>query len=62
MVKDAIDMFLVLKHVLEMEAIKIGKLLFSIGYFNLPTHVCVLLCYYGSGAARNLKCALGTSV
>lgn len=55
-------MFLVLKHLLEMEAIKIGMLLFSLGSFNLPTHICVLLCYYGTGAARNLKCALGTSI
>lgn len=55
-------MFLVLKHLLEMEAIKIGMLLFSLGYFNLPTHICVLLCYYGTGAAHNLKCALGTSI
>lgn len=41
LVEDAVDisMFLVLKHVLEMETIKIGELLFRKGYFNISTHV-----------------------
>lgn len=50
LVKDAVDisMFLVLKHGLEMENVKLGELLFRKGYFHMSTHVCVLLCYYGS--------------
>lgn len=38
-------MFLVLEHVLKMETIKIGDLLFRKDYFNMPAYIYVCIVY-----------------